>query len=58
MVDSKNLLTTLPYEKILFGPASDKPSDCFGFCGRFQLFGQVAQIKQIVYKYGGRKFDL
>jgi hypothetical protein len=58
MVNLKNLLTTLRYEIRPFGPASVRASDCFGFWGRLQLFEKVAQIKQILYKYGGRQFDL
>ena len=58
MVNFENLLVPLLVEIRPFGPASDKPSDCFGFCGRLQLFGKVAQIKEIVYKHGGSKFQL
>ena len=46
MVNFENLLTPLPLKIRPFGPASDKPSDCFGFCGRLQLFGKIAKTKE------------
>ena len=35
MVNFENLMVTLSMKIRPFGPASDKPSDCFGFCSRF-----------------------
>ena len=43
MVDFENLLETPSMEIQPFGPASDKPLDSFGFCGRLHFFGKVAR---------------
>ena len=56
MVNFNNLMETLSMKIRPFGPASDKPSDCFGFCGRLQLFVKVVQIKMIPAVYPKQEF--